>query len=70
MRDIEQAVALAPERAYAYIVRANMMKEIGRRDDAIKDYRRALELKPSQETRKEAEAGLAGLGAAANPVRE
>jgi predicted TPR repeat methyltransferase len=38
------------------------MKALGRRDDAINDYRKALELKPSDEARRAAELGLRDLG--------
>jgi Tfp pilus assembly protein PilF len=62
--DADRAVALAPERADAYLVRANVMTALGRRDDARKDYRKALDLTPSEDVRRRAEAGLRELGAA------
>jgi predicted RNA polymerase sigma factor len=46
-------------------VRANVMRTLGRTDDALADYRRALELNPDERTRRAAEAGLSELRPAA-----
>ena len=40
------------------------MRTLGRTDDAVADYRRALELNPDERTRRAAEAGLSELRAA------
>jgi hypothetical protein len=37
------------------------MRTLGRHDDAIADYRKALGLNPDERTRREAEAGLSEL---------
>ena len=57
--------ALAPERADAYLVRAPVLKALGRTDDAVKDYRRALELVKNEAERRHLEKRLAEVAGAA-----
>ncbi len=51
-------------------MRANVARALGRIDDAIDDYQKALELKPSEDTRREAEAGIRKLTRTVNPWDE
>lgn len=48
LTDVQQALALAPDDATALRVRADIYRAMGRTDEAIADYRRALELDPFQ----------------------
>ena len=52
-----------PRYVLAHQVRADIHKAQGRRDSAVADYRRVLELGPDAETKAAAEAALRELGA-------
>ena len=54
LSDAEQALNLAPDDAFALRVRADIYRAMGRNDEAIADYRRALEQDPFQSESREA----------------
>jgi tetratricopeptide (TPR) repeat protein len=58
--DAEEAVTLAPQSAEAIETRAEVYERLGRRDDAIAEYRAALKLRPAMVPAKN---GLVRLGA-------
>jgi Flp pilus assembly protein TadD len=49
LADLNQAVRLEPDNVQAYKLRGSLLASSGRRDQAIADYRKALELAPSDE---------------------
>ncbi len=53
-------IVLEPKTANYYILRASVYEKTGAKDKAIADYRKALEIDPSN---KDAQAGLKRLGA-------
>jgi tetratricopeptide (TPR) repeat protein len=62
LRDADQAVALDSGDPANFINRGAVMRELGRNNDAILDYRKALSLKPDDVRRKQAEQALLDLG--------
>jgi predicted negative regulator of RcsB-dependent stress response len=60
--DADQSVSLRP-RAGAYQTRGDVFKALGRKDEAVADYRKALEMDPDADTRTAVEAALRELEA-------
>lgn len=56
-----EGVRLASNTAFAYAIRADVLRSLGRRDEAIGDYNKALRLRPDDETRAAVESALAEL---------
>jgi Tfp pilus assembly protein PilF len=44
--DIDRALSLDPDSAYVHHVKASILAALGRRDDAIAEYKKALALAP------------------------
>jgi tetratricopeptide (TPR) repeat protein len=61
--DAEAAIRVKPDFVPGHQIRADALKSQGRRDDAVAEYRRVLELGPDAETKAAAEAALRDLGA-------
>jgi Tfp pilus assembly protein PilF len=57
--DIQRALQLKPDAAQAFDTRAHVYEALGKRDDAIADFRRALEIQPRLQGSR---AGLQRLG--------
>jgi tetratricopeptide (TPR) repeat protein len=58
LSDAQQALTLAPDDAFALRVRGDIYRAMGQTDEAIADYRRALEKDPFQSESREAMANL------------
>ena len=54
LSDVQQALNLAPDDAFALRVRADIYRAMGKTDDAIADYRKALEKDPFQSESRDA----------------
>ncbi len=54
LSDVQQALNLAPDDAFALRIRADIYRAMGRTDDAIADYRKALEKDPFQSESRDA----------------
>ena len=60
LADANRSIEAVPTNGYAYDTRGQILESLGRRNDAIRDYERALQLDASQETSR---TGLARLRA-------
>ncbi|MGH6969046.1 MAG: tetratricopeptide repeat protein [Stellaceae bacterium] len=60
LRDVDMALILAPKNAAVIETRAEIYEKLGKRDQAVADYRTALKLDPKM---KEAQDGLKRLNA-------
>lgn len=58
--DATKSIEASPTNGYAYDTRGQILEALGRRDDAIRDYERAVQIDPGQDTSR---AGLARLRA-------
>ena len=67
LTDIEKAVSLAPKNAVPLATRAKLYEVLGRRGDAVSDYRAVLVLDPAH---REAKDALTRLGAASYRSRQ
>ena len=54
LSDAQQALTLAPDDAFALRVRGDIYRAVGRNDEAIADYRQALEKDPFQSESRDA----------------
>jgi tetratricopeptide (TPR) repeat protein len=61
LADANRSIEAVATNGYAYDTRGQILEKLGRREEAIRDYERALQLDPSQETSR---AGLQRLRAA------
>jgi tetratricopeptide (TPR) repeat protein len=60
--DCNESIRLAPANVFAYLVRGTTLGVLGRRDEAIADYYKALNLNPDDSSKQSAVAGLNALG--------
>ena len=59
--DADQSIRLQPANGYAYDTRGHIYEALNRRDDAVRDYQRAIQLDPTQETSRAALTRLQGV---------
>jgi Flp pilus assembly protein TadD len=62
LRDVEQAIELDPKDPSNLMSRGAVMKALNRTNDAIVEYRKAIQLRPDPDRRKQAEQALLDLG--------
>jgi tetratricopeptide (TPR) repeat protein len=68
LADVEHALKLAPDEAQVFDARGHIFEALGRRDEAIADFRRALEIEPFLRSSQDALKRLEGTVGRQSPV--